>query len=589
MIRISQIKMSPVLRDEEAELKKKAAGLLRVNPDDFQAFSIVRKSLDARKKPEIYAVYTVDVKVEGQERILERLHGRSGQIQAVEEKTYQFPVPGTAVRKRGKAGGAVSEKPCMKELLSCDRPIIVGTGPAGLFCGYMLAKAGFKPLLLERGKEVHKRREDVERFWREGVLNPDSNVQFGEGGAGTFSDGKLTTTVKDPKGRMREVLRIFVEAGAPKEILYDAKPHIGTDILLHVIENLRRQIMEWGGEVRFESQVTGLLTAGAFGKNRQVVGVTVNGEDLRGGAVILAIGHSARDTFQMLHELQVPMEAKAFAVGLRMEHPREMIDRLQYGECGISLPAASYKVTAQTASGRGVYSFCMCPGGYVVNASSESGRTAVNGMSYSGRDGANSNSAMIVTVSPADYEPYGGTGPLAGIAFQRHLEERAYEIGRGAVPVERYGDFRGAVLAGADAEKLIRTEEGRFSGMPAQKENKMLGAEYPGFAPAIKGAWTFAPVHEILPDFLNQALAEGIDLIGQKMSGFADGDAYLSGVESRTSSPVRILRDETGQSALKGLFPCGEGAGYAGGITSAAMDGILIAEKVAAAYRSVVE
>lgn len=585
MIRINQIKLQPVLQDEEAELKRKAARLLRVELADFLSFFIARKSLDARKKPEIYAVYTVDVKVADEQAVFRKLRGKNGQIQLVEEKTYQFPTPEKAVL--------------------CERPIIVGTGPAGLFCGYMLAKAGCKPLLLERGKEVHKRREDVERFWREGVLNPDSNVQFGEGGAGTFSDGKLTTTVKDPKGRMREVLRIFVEAGAPKEILYDAKPHIGTDILLHVIENLRRQIIEWGGEVRFESQVTGLLTAGTFGQNRQVVGVTVNGEDLRGGAVILAIGHSARDTFQMLHELQVPMEAKAFAVGLRMEHPREMIDRLQYGECGISLPAASYKVTAQTASGRGVYSFCMCPGGYVVNASSEPGRTAVNGMSYSGRDGANSNSAMIVTVSPADYELYGGTGPLAGIAFQRHLEERAYEIGRGAVPVERYGDFRGAVLdrrfrtesvanAGRCVEKsgfsrMAGKNDGVFSKVQAADHGSVLRAWYPGFAPAIKGAWTFAPVHEILPDFLNQALTEGIDLIGQKMSGFADGDAYLSGVESRTSSPVRILRDETGQSALKGLFPCGEGAGYAGGITSAAMDGILIAEKVAAVYRSVVE
>ena len=585
MIRINQIKLQPVLQDEEAELKRKAARLLRVELADFLSFFIARKSLDARKKPEIYAVYTVDVKVADEQAVFRKLRGKNGQIQLVEEKTYQFPTPEKAVL--------------------CERPIIVGTGPAGLFCGYMLAKAGCKPLLLERGKEVHKRREDVERFWREGVLNPDSNVQVGEGGAGTFSDGKLTTTVKDPKGRMREVLRIFVEAGAPKEILYDAKPHIGTDILLHVIENLRRQIIEWGGEVRFESQVTGLLTAGTFGQNRQVVGVTVNGEDLRGGAVILAIGHSARDTFQMLHELQVPMEAKAFAVGLRMEHPREMIDRLQYGECGISLPAASYKVTAQTASGRGVYSFCMCPGGYVVNASSEPGRTAVNGMSYSGRDGANSNSAMIVTVSPADYELYGGTGPLAGIAFQRHLEERAYEIGRGAVPVERYGDFRGAVLdrrfrtesvanAGRCVEKsgfsrMAGKNDGVFSKVQAADHGSVLRAWYPGFAPAIKGAWTFAPVHEILPDFLNQALTEGIDLIGQKMSGFADGDAYLSGVESRTSSPVRILRDETGQSALKGLFPCGEGAGYAGGITSAAMDGILIAEKVAAVYRSVVE
>ena len=590
MIRIQQVKLAADCQDEQAALLKKAAKLLRMEPSAIQSLSIVKRSLDARKKPEIYAVYTVDVKVADEQAVFRKQRGKNGQIQLVEEKTYQFPTPEKAVL--------------------CERPIIVGTGPAGLFCGYMLAKAGCKPLLLERGKEVHKRREDVERFWREGVLNPDSNVQFGEGGAGTFSDGKLTTTVKDPKGRMREVLRIFVEAGAPKEILYDAKPHIGTDILLHVIENLRRQIIEWGGEVRFASQVTGLLVederaAEASQQNRRITGVVVNGEEIRSGTVVFAIGHSARDTFQMLHELQVPMEAKAFAVGLRMEHPREMIDRLQYGECGISLPAASYKVSAQTASGRGVYSFCMCPGGYVVNASSEPGRTAVNGMSYSGRDGANSNSAMIVTVSPADYELYGGTGPLAGIAFQQHLEERAYEIGRGAVPVERYGDFRGAVLdrrfrtesvanAGRCVEKsgfsrMAGKNDGVFSKVQAADHGSVLRAWYPGFAPAIKGAWTFAPVHEILPDFLNQALAEGIDLIGQKMSGFADGDAYLSGVESRTSSPVRILRDETGQSALKGLFPCGEGAGYAGGITSAAMDGILIAEKVAAVYRSVVE
>lgn len=581
MIRIQQIKLAAHCEDEQAALLKKAAKLLRTDSSVIQSLSIVRKSLDARKKPEIYAVYTVDVKVTDEQAVFRKLRGKNGQIQKVEEKPYRFPVP------------KVMQKPA-----PCDRPVIVGTGPAGLFCGYMLARAGMRPLLLERGKEVHKRREDVERFWREGVLDPGSNVQFGEGGAGTFSDGKLTTTVKDPKGRMREVMRIFVECGAPEEILYEAKPHIGTDILIRVVENLRRRIMEWGGEVRFESQVTGLLTeeertAGASMQSRRVVGVAVNGEEILSDAVVLAIGHSARDTFQMLHGLQMPMEAKAFAVGLRMEHPREMIDRLQYGETKLTLPAAAYKVTAQTASGRGVYSFCMCPGGYVVNASSEPGRTAVNGMSYSGRDGANSNSAMIVTVSPADYEPYGGTGPLAGIAFQRYLEEQAYRIGQGRVPVERYGDFHAAVCG-----KESFTESG-FSQMPERRDDilrkaqtaggmGMLCSQYPGFTPASKGAWAFAPVHEILPEFLNLALTEGIDLIGQKMSGFADGDAYLSGVESRTSSPVRILRDETGQSALKGLFPCGEGAGYAGGITSAAMDGILIAEKVAMLYANVV-
>ena len=545
MIRINQIKLPVDCGIEERALQKKAAKVLRVEQSAILSLSLVRKSIDARKKPEIYMVYTVDVKVADEQRVIKKSGLKNGQIQLVEEKRYQFPV--------------------IEKISAGDRPIIVGTGPAGLFCGYMLAKAGLRPVLLERGREVHKRLADVERFWNEGVLDPASNVQFGEGGAGTFSDGKLTTTIKDPKGRMGEALRIFVEAGAPKEILYDARPHLGTDILTDVVVNLRKKIEDWGGEVRFESHVTKILA-----QNGRITGVEVKGEPFMSKVVVLAIGHSARDTFQMLSDLSVPMEAKSFAVGLRMEHPREMIDRLQYGDSGIVLPAASYKVTAKTAFGRGVYSFCMCPGGYVVNASSEPGKTAVNGMSYSGRDGANSNSAMIVTVSPEDY---GGTGPLSGIAFQRRLEERAYEIGKGAVPVERYGDFRSAVC----------TPNGGFD-----MSEGSLRAVYADFAPSIKGAWQFAPVHDILPDFLNRALTEGIDLISQKMPGFNDGDAFLSGVESRTSSPVRILRDETGQSVIRGLFPCGEGAGYAGGITSAAMDGILIAEKVASAYGNVV-
>lgn len=552
MIRITQIKLPLDCKDEKAALLKKAAGLLRVETDCLQSLSLVKKSIDARKKPDIYRVYTVDVKVADESRVLKRSGSKNGQIQLVEETAYHFPA----------IGGAT--------VLEGSRPIIVGTGPAGLFCGYMLARAGYRPVLLERGREVHKRLADVERFWQEGVLDPDSNVQFGEGGAGTFSDGKLTTTVKDPKGRMREVLRIFVEAGAPKKILYEAKPHLGTDILTDVVVNLRRQIEKWGGEVRFESQVTGLVV-----ENGKIAGVEVNGSRLTGSVVVLAIGHSARDTFQMLDRLSVPMEAKAFAVGLRMEHPREMIDRLQYGGPNPMLPAASYKVTTKTASGRGVYSFCMCPGGYVVNASSEQGRTAVNGMSYSTRDGANSNSAMIVTVSPDDYQ---NTGPLSGIAFQRSLEERAYRIGRGAVPVERYGDFRSFVLTEGLAD--VR------SGVPAAWKGA-LQTSYPGFSPAVRGRWAFSPVHEILPAFLNAALVEGIELIGRKIPGFNNADAFLSGVESRTSSPVRILRDETGQSAVRGLFPCGEGAGYAGGITSAAMDGILIAEKVASLHCNV--
>lgn len=546
MIRIHEIKL-PVAHTEE-DVRRKAAKLLRVDPSAFLRFTILRRSIDARKKPELYIVYSVEAEVAGEERVLKNARAKKGQIQTGIWKPYSFSVTGE------------------REL--SHRPIIAGTGPAGLFCGYMLAKAGYQPLLLERGQEIKKRLSDVERFWQEGILNPASNVQFGEGGAGAFSDGKLTTSVKDSNGRQREVLRIFVEAGAPEEILYDAKPHIGTDILCRVVENLRNRIIAWGGEVRFASQVTALLC-----EKDRITGVEVSGERIASDVVVLAVGHSARDTFQMLYDQNVPMEPKAFAVGLRMEHPRDMIDRLQYGENASSLPAAAYKVTAKTTEGRGVYSFCMCPGGYVVNASSEPGMTAVNGMSYSGRNGVNSNSAMIVTLTPEDY---GGTGPLAGVAFQRELEKRAYEVGSGAVPVERYGDFKKAVLASDEEADAANTSMGG------------LQERYPDFSPAIKGKWRFAPVHEILPDFLNQALVEGIDLIGQSISGFNNPGVFLSGVESRTSSPVRILRDDTGQSALRGLYPCGEGAGYAGGITSAAMDGILIAEKVASLYHPVV-
>lgn len=539
MIRVNQIKL-PLSHGREDVLYK-TAKVLRVAPEKILSWRIVKKSIDARKKPEIVVIYSVDVCVEAQDRVLRAC--RSKQVQAVDEKLYAFPVQG-------------------EEALGY-RPVIVGTGPAGLFCGYLLAKHGYRPLILERGGCVEERQKDVEKFWREGALNPQSNVQFGEGGAGTFSDGKLNTLVKDKCGRNKEVLRIFAENGAPEEILYEAKPHIGTDILCKVVRSMREQITAWGGEIRFHAQVTELCT-----DQNRVTGVVVNGaENLACEAVILAIGHSARDTFEMLYEKRVPMEAKSFAVGLRMEHPRKLIDRMQYGvEEHPLLPAASYKVTAQTSSGRGVYSFCMCPGGYVVNASSEAGRLAVNGMSYSGRDGDNSNSAMIVTVMPQDYRD---DSPLAGIAFQRELEEKAYRIGGGAVPVERYGDYRCAV-----------------TGQPS--EVSVIMTEYPDFTPAVKGECHMAPVHDILPKELNEALVEGIDSIGHKMPGFADSGVYLSGVESRTSSPVRIMRDETGQSAVRGLYPCGEGAGYAGGITSAAMDGMLIAEKIGAKYKQMI-
>lgn len=536
MIRVNQVRV-PLVHSEQYILHK-TAKILRVAPEKIQSWQIIKKSVDARKKPEIRVIYSVDVCVESEKRVLAAC--KSGQVDKVTIKPYEFPKEG-------------------QERLDY-RPIIIGTGPAGLFCGYQLAKNGYRPLILERGKCVEERMKDVEKFWRDGVLNPKSNVQFGEGGAGTFSDGKLNTLVKDKLGRNREVLKIFVEAGAPEEILYEAKPHIGTDILCKVVRNLREQIEALGGEIMFDAQVTDLCMDG-----KRITGVVVNNtETIPCETVVLAVGHSARDTFEMLDKRLVPMEAKSFAVGLRIEHPRRLINKIQYGqEEHPLLPAANYKVTAQTSSGRGVYSFCMCPGGYVVNASSEQERLAVNGMSYSGRDSDNSNSAVVVTVTPEDYED---DSPLSGVYFQRRLEEKAYQVGAGAIPVETYGDYRRAVTG-------------------QKRDLSAVCQEYTGFVPAVKGAYHLANVHDILPPALNEALVEGIDLIGQTMWGFADEGAYLSGIESRTSSPVRIMRDETGQSFIQGLYPCGEGAGYAGGITSAAMDGMFIAEKIGARYQ----
>ena len=536
MIRVNQVRV-PLVHSEQ-DILHKTAKILRVAPEKIQSWQIIKKSVDARKKPEIRVIYSVDVCVESEKRVLAAC--KSGQVDKVTIKPYEFPKEG-------------------QERLDY-RPIIIGTGPAGLFCGYQLAKNGYRPLILERGKCVEERMKDVEKFWRDGVLNPKSNVQFGEGGAGTFSDGKLNTLVKDKLGRNREVLKIFVEAGAPEEILYEAKPHIGTDILCKVVRNLREQIEAWGGEIMFDAQVTDLCMDG-----KRITGVVVNNtETIPCETVVLAVGHSARDTFEMLDKRLVPMEAKSFAVGLRIEHPRRLINKIQYGqEEHPLLPAANYKVTAQTSSGRGVYSFCMCPGGYVVNASSEQERLAVNGMSYSGRDSDNSNSAVVVTVTPEDYED---DSPLSGVYFQRRLEEKAYQVGAGAIPVETYGDYRRAVTG-------------------QKRDLSAVCQEYTGFVPAVKGAYHLANVHDILPPALNEALVEGIDLIGQTMWGFADEGAYFSSIESRKSYPGRIMRDETGQSFIQGLYPCGEGAGYAGGITSAAMDGMFIAAKIGARYQ----
>ena len=532
MIRI-QVKLKP--GHSQQELYEKAAGLLRVPQKELKQVIIRKKSLDARKKPILFYVYTLDIEASDEEKLVKCSRGAAVPVHPT---SYRFP------EVRG------------EKLI--EHPVVVGTGPAGLFCGLFLARAGFAPILLERGKSVEERKKDIENYWSGGHLCPESNVQFGEGGAGTFSDGKLNTLVKDKYGRNTEVLKLLVEFGAPSEILYESKPHIGTDILQTVVTNLRREIIKLGGQVWFESKMTELVI-----KSGSISGVMINGERLLPTeAVILAIGHSARDTFSMLYEKNVPMEAKPFAVGFRVEHRQNAINTGQYGENYPKiLPAASYKVAAKTSDGRGVYSFCMCPGGYVVNASSEDGRLCVNGMSYSGRKGENANSAIIVAVSPEDFE---STHPLAGIAFQRGLEERAYQAGAGKVPVQTYGSFKESVE----------------QGMPVTD-----AAGGTSFAPAVKGEYTFADITRILPMHLNKGIVEGMEQFAASIQGFNNPDTLLSGVEARTSSPVRIPRDESFQSVIKGLYPCGEGAGYAGGITSAAMDGIKVAEAVAAAYK----
>ena len=548
MIQIRQLKLMPGHSDRE--LTEKAARTLRIRPEEIASLRVVRQSIDARKKPEIRLIYTVDVKLVGarEEKVLLSCR-KNPDVGPAPEVRYRFPEPG-------------------KEVLA-ERPIIIGTGPAGLFCGYLLAKAGYRPLLLERGEDVESRTRRVEEFWKTGVLAPDSNVQFGEGGAGTFSDGKLNTLVKDKDGRNAEVLKIFVENGAPEEIRYESRPHVGTDVLSRVVKHMRERILSWGGEVRFSTRVTELVIEG--GRVRGVV--CENGERIDAGAVVLAIGHSARDTFAMLEKKGIPMEAKSFAVGFRVEHPQELINLSQYAQRRPeALPPASYKLTAKTSEGRGVYSFCMCPGGYVVNASSEPGRLAVNGMSYSGRNGKNANSAIIVSVTPQDY---GAGGPLAGIQFQRMLEERAFRAAGGAVPVQRYADY-----AGTERENGSAVAEA--DGMVREKRERHVPAD---FAPAIKGAWKFADLRDILPSSVRKAFLEGMEAFDRIIPGFADDAVCLSGVESRTSSPVRIPRDETLQSSVRGLYPCGEGAGYAGGITSAAMDGMRVAEAIAARYQ----
>ena len=526
MLRINQCKVK--IDYTENDIKKKVSSLLRVRPEEILEIGIRKESLDARRKPELYYSLVVDVKVAQEQKVFAKC--RQKDVSQVDEKPYSFPIKRTE--------------------LSTDRPVIIGAGPAGLVCGYYLARNGFAPIVLERGKCVEERMEDVARFWETGILDPTSNVQFGEGGAGTFSDGKLNTLVKDKFGRCREILQLFAQMGAPEDIVYKQKPHVGTDLLVDMVRSLRNAIIEEGGSVRFQSHVTDIEIES--GKVRAVI---INGnERIETGQVVLAIGHSARDTFEMLLNKGMEMQPKAFAVGYRVQHMQEKIDRAQYGEQPETslemLGAAPYKLTAKTGSGRGVYSFCMCPGGYVVNASSEPGKLVVNGMSYRARDSRVANSAIIISVTPDDFRD---KSPLGGVEFQREIEAAAFTCGGGKIPVQTFADYQADVVTQ------------NLDGLPLQMKGQFAGANLRG----------------ILAPEMEEAFLEAMHRFGETIAGFSDGDTVLAGMESRTSSPVRIVRDDNGQAKIRGIYPCGEGAGYAGGITSAAMDGLLIAEKVA--------
>ena len=526
MIQITQLKL-PYFHTA-VELEHKIRKTLKLSQNQKFTYQIVKKSIDARKKPEVSLVYSCYVTCDNESTVVKK--AKSASVTFVKPKFYTLP----------DAGNEHLEHP----------PLIIGAGPAGLFAAFLLVEAGFRPILIERGKCVEERQKDVEEFWKTGVLNTSSNVQFGEGGAGTFSDGKLNTVVKDPANRNLLVLQTFVRFGAPEEILYENKPHIGTDILCTVIANMRNYLLEKGAKIHFETCASEFK----FENQKIVEVVCSNGMQFKTAAVVLALGHSARDTFQSLFDLNVPMEAKNFAVGFRVEHPQAMMNEALYGKQEKTMPAAPYKVTANFPNGRGVYSFCMCPGGFVVNSSSEEGRLVVNGMSYSGRDSSTANSAIIVSVTPEDF---GATDALAGMRFQQKLEKEAYALANGKIPQQLYGDFC---------------------------ENK-ISKQYGDFSSNIKGETAFANLRGLLSPDMEESFIDGMEHFAKIIPDFDRKDAIMSGVESRTSSPLRILRDEVYESAIKGLYPCGEGAGYAGGITSAAMDGIRVAEAIIRKYK----
>jgi uncharacterized FAD-dependent dehydrogenase len=534
-MRLTELKLP--LDHSAGDLHSAILKCLGIAADELLGYTIFRRGHDARKPAAIVFIYTLDVELKNEAAVLKRLRG----------DRHVGPTPDTGYR-------FVARAPATPLPL---RPVVIGTGPCGLFAGLLLAQMGFRPLILERGKAVRERTQDTWGLWRKGQLNPESNVQFGEGGAGTFSDGKLYSQIKDPQFRGRKVLTEFVKAGAPAEILYVAKPHIGTFKLVGMVEHMRAEIEALGGEIRFGSRVEDIDI-----EQGQVHGLRLaDGEFIAATHVVLAVGHSARDTFEMLHGRGVHVEAKPFSIGVRIEHPQSLIDRARFGANAGNplLGAADYKLVHHCKGGRSAYSFCMCPGGTVVAATSEPGRVVTNGMSQYSRNERNANSAIVVGVTPADYPGSDGNplaAPLAGIAFQRHWESLAFEAGGSdyKAPAQRVGDF----LAG-------RASTG-------------LGAVLPSYTPGVK----MTDLALCLPDYVVAALRESLPAFGREIPGFAMDDALLTGVETRTSSPIRITRDDEFQSVnTRGLYPAGEGAGYAGGILSAAVDGIRVAEAVA--------
>lgn len=533
MLRLSEIKIN-IIKAADSESEKEALqsailARLKIKERELLNYAVYRKSIDARNKSAIFYVYTVDVKLKNENLILDRFKTRG--ITITPDMNYREAKPGPEKMN--------------------NRPVIIGSGPAGLFAGLILARQGYQPLLLERGEDVDRRKASIQKFWETGRLNTESNVQFGEGGAGTFSDGKLTTRISDP--RCRFVLAEFIKAGAPASILYDHKPHIGTDLLIATVKNIRREIQAHGGEVRFNTKVTDFII-----NNGAVSGVEVNNSGIIDCCtVLLAAGHSARDTYDVLYRRGVIMNSKAFSIGVRIEHPQAMIDEAQYGDYAgyPGLGAADYKMAFHNKDGRSAYTFCMCPGGYVVAAASEEGAVVTNGMSENKRDGDNANAALLVGVSPLDYPDQ---HPLAGIAFQRKWEHLAFELGGSnyKAPAQLTGNFL----------------QGRIS----NNQGKVKATYRPGI--------TFAPLTGCLPGYVVTTLQEAIRYFDQRLKGFAREDSLLTGVETRSSSPVRINRDENGLSNIAGLYPAGEGAGYAGGIMSSAVDGIKAAEKIILRY-----